>query len=502
MAEYPHVNIPQTPPTHELGTTGLRRGRGRSGVDSDFLPQFSSLSSRTKLYHEMASNNPTVGASLHAIKSLITRAPLIIEASGDKPRHKKAAEFVQRVLTPAMVRELLDMAVSAMMVYGFAVSEIKMAKDKETGWYAPVKFAPRAPRSILDWVWNDTDDSPVAFIQQDWANGHELTVPMSRCMHFRVSRGDDDNPEGVSLLRPAYSSHFFMKRLQEVEAIGLERDLSGLPLIRLPGEMLDPGATADQKAALATFQTLLKDIRRDSSEGIIIPSDMDENSNPYFSVELLSVSGNRQVNVSGVIERYAKSIAQTTLTEFLYLGVSGGATGSFALADSKTSLFTLSLRAILDAVADQLRGRVLGMVAAANGLDPELMPDVRFGAVEPPDVDLLAQFVERLTRSGFDLSDPATEESLREAASLPAAPSAEEKVKNAEDRKALAEAAGVAPAAPAQNSARGTGESSALNETARTANARQNDDAAGAAPTPARAKSLDGLDFGKGLHSV
>lgn len=496
MVDISKLHAPSTPPTREAGSTGLRHSQGRTQIFSEFLPQFQGLQNATKIYHQIASNSPIVGASIHAIRSLLRRSPLIIEDSADKPRNARMTELVRRTMTPRMVRDLIDDA-SSMLIYGFALSEVTLKKDQKTGMYVPKKFAPRAQRSVLDWLWDDTEDEAIAFYQQSWAGKPEALVPLSRCLHFRMSRGEADSPEGSSPLRNAYSSEYFARRLQEVEGVGTERDLSGLISLSIPGEMLDPNATAEQKAALASFQQLIKDIRRDSSEGVLLPSDRDSDGHRYFELELLSTAGNRQVNVGQAIERYEKRIAMSFLTESMFLGISGGAAGSFALADSKTSLFALSLRAILDVISDQLETRLLPMMANANGIDPALMPIIRFGAVEEPAIEDMAQFVERLTNAGFDLSDPATEESLREAASLPAAPSKEDRLKNVKERKELAEAAGIPPGGgPQQDSAPGTGQAAPPKDTAR---ARQSDNAEGKPPTPAKAKSAEVLNFEKGL---
>jgi hypothetical protein len=45
------------------------------------------------------------------------------------------------------------------------------------------------------------------------------------------------NPEGQSMLRTAYRPWFFKKRLEEFEAIGVERDLAGLPVAKVPSRL-------------------------------------------------------------------------------------------------------------------------------------------------------------------------------------------------------------------------------------------------------------------------
>lgn len=77
-------------------------------------------------------------------------------------------------------------------------------------------------------ILNAMDNSPVPI---SW---HEMDrIPMSKAMLFRTE-SVKDNPEGRSILRNAYRSWYFKRRIQEIEAIGIERDLAGLPVIHAP----------------------------------------------------------------------------------------------------------------------------------------------------------------------------------------------------------------------------------------------------------------------------
>lgn len=403
------------------GTTGLRRSRDKSEVFEEFLPTMRGIRQRTDLYHQIAANSPIVSASLYLIRSYLMRAPLEFVASGDKPRHLAAAEFCREAFKPPMVRALVDDATTA-LTYGFSLVEVALKQDEASGKYVPRKFAPRSPRSVTDWVWDEATDEVVAFVQYSSVTGQYHMVPLSRCMHFRVGRGDADNPEGVALLRGAVSSEYYSRRLTELEAIGSERDLTGLPVIKVPGEMLDPNATTEQKAALATFQALIRDIRRDKSEGIILPSDRDELGHPYFEASLMASSGNRQVNIGQSIERHEKRIAQAFLTGFLFLGLGSGGTGSYALSSDTTNLFKASLTVLQKLFADQIAEKPVTMMWRANGMNPDLMPEVRFGELDKIDLNVLSQVIERLTRSGFVMGDMGTQDVVRDSAGLPPTP--------------------------------------------------------------------------------
>ena len=71
-----------------------------------------------------------------------------------------------------------------------------------------------------------------------------------------------NSPEGRSVLRNAYRSYYFIKRLKEIEAILVER-MPGFPVIYVPNSLLDKAAAAiptgsqpspQQAAAMQTLQ--------------------------------------------------------------------------------------------------------------------------------------------------------------------------------------------------------------------------------------------------------
>ena len=62
------------------------------------------------------------------------------------------------------------------------------------------------------------------------------TIPIDKALLFRT-KSRKDNPEGRSILRNAYRSWYFKRRIQEVEGIGIERDLAGLPVMYAPADL-------------------------------------------------------------------------------------------------------------------------------------------------------------------------------------------------------------------------------------------------------------------------
>lgn len=155
-----------------------------------------------------------------------------------------------------------------------------------------------------------------------------LTIPMSKALLFRT-KVRKDNPEGRSILRNAYRSWHFKRRIQEIEGIGIERDLAGLPVIYTPEDM-DIWNSEDETISRirAELENMVRGVRRDEREGLVLPGG--------FKMELLSTGGSRQFDTNAIIDRYDTRIAMTVLADFIFLGHQQN--GSWALSSDKTEL--------------------------------------------------------------------------------------------------------------------------------------------------------------------
>ena len=122
------------------------------------------------------------------------------------------------------------------------------------------------------------------------------------------------------------------RRIQEIEAIGIERDLAGLPVFHAPeGTDIWDDKDDDMVKINAALMGMVKSIRRDEYEGLVLPHG--------FEFELVSTGGARQFDTNAIINRYDTKIAMTVLADFIMLGHQK--VGSFALSSDKTELFQL-----------------------------------------------------------------------------------------------------------------------------------------------------------------
>lgn len=413
-----------------LGQTGLRQFGGY--VVDEFLRELRGLNA-SRVYREMSDNDPIVGAVTFAISMLIRQTKWRVQAVDESAEAEDAQKFVEEVMDDMSVpwSSVITEACS-MFTYGFAPMEIIWKKrggldaaDATTrskfddGRIGIRNISLRAQNTIIKWEFDPEDGSVQGMWQQPWA-GAMVCIPMEKMLLFRTT-DEKNNPEGRSVLRNAYRAWYFKKRIEEIEGIGIERDLAGLPVARIPGEYFDPSADAQQKATLQAWQRLVTQVRRDMQEGILIPSDRDASGNPLFDFQLLSTGGTRSFDTSKVIDRYNRAIATSVLADFIFLGQQS--VGSFALSSDKTALFATAIGAFQQSMADVFNRHLLPRLWKLNGMDPMTMPTLVPGDLEKQNLAEVGQFIQTLTAAGATMfPDRDLENHLRELAGLPLAP--------------------------------------------------------------------------------
>ena len=100
--------------------------------------------------------------------------------------------------------------------------------------------------------------------------------------------------------------------MQSIEAVGVERELAGIPVARVPAEYLSPEASDNQKAFMGELQTILRDVKFNDQGYIILPSDTypDKDGAPtgerLVDVQLMSSSGTRNIDIDPIIQTLPK----------------------------------------------------------------------------------------------------------------------------------------------------------------------------------------------------
>ena len=414
-------------PIEVLGSTGLNHYDGI--IDEEWLSQLQSEKG-IQAYTEMKDNDPIVGSILYAIKTLVRQTDWVVEPTGETDLHIEQSDFIESCMDDMSIQwhDFIS-EVMSFLPYGWSYFEIlyKLRKGKtgdgksdskhsdgKIGWR---KFSIRSQSTLSRWEIDDEGG-----IQGMWQSAppHYNTtyIPIEKSLLFRTE-SNKGSPQGRSILRNAYRSWWFLKRIQEIEAIGIERDLAGLPVMQVPLELLSTNASSAQKQVLADFRSMIERIRRDEYEGIVIPSETDMDGNPSgYRLSLLSSGGRRPIDVNEIIKRYESRIALSVLGEFVLLGMDS--VGSFALSSNKTTLFAQSLGTYLESIAATFNNFAIPRLLNLNGYtDPEYYPKLTFNDIETPDINELAGALTGLTSAGILTPDDDLEKFVREYANLP-----------------------------------------------------------------------------------
>lgn len=234
-----------------------------------------------------------------------------------------------------------------------------------------------------------------------------MLIPIEKSLHF-VTKSTKSNPEGKSILRGAYRPWYFKKRIQEIEGIGIERDLAGFPVLTGPTDLWDE----ESKQLLAAAEAIVTGIRRDSREGLVLPDG--------WKLELLASGSKRNFDTNVIIERYNKLIATTVLADFIFLGQQ--AVGSFALSSNKTKLFSVAIGTYLDVICEVFNNQAIPRLIDINGEAFKGItdyPKMVHTDIEDPNLVQLADFISKMAGCGALTLDENLENHIRQVANLP-----------------------------------------------------------------------------------
>lgn len=397
----------------EAGISGLNRTG--SWVNEEWLTELNGING-VKRYKEMRDNEAIVGAYLFAIEMMIRQASWNVEAGGDTDQDKEAARFLKECLFEDMEMTLHELIteILSMLTFGWAYHEMvfkrrlgdtgnpKTQSRFTDGRIGFRKIALRAQETFHRWEFSPNND--LLGMWQVAPPDYKLRfVPFSKALLFRT-RSHKNNPEGISLLRTAWRSYYFKKRIEEIEAIGIERDLVGLPVVTVPPQILDPNASSAEKATLEALRKMVTQVRRDEAEGLVFPApETPDGKKTGYDFKLLSSgSTKRQFDTNLIIDRYKKDMAMTVLADFIFLGQSGN--GSMALSVDKTKLFSAAIGTVLDTICETLNSKAVPMLFKLNSFTGlTKLPKLIHEDIESIDIAVLGQFLNNISAAGAAL---------------------------------------------------------------------------------------------------
>ena len=428
------VSDPYPPEAHpflqEIGLTGVKRFAGY--VWEDFLPNLRYLQGM-RIYQQMRDNDATVGAIMFALEMLMRQVRWEVKQGGSEQVDEEAKDFLESCIDD-LGHSWTDFLSEAftMLTYGWSWFEVcyklrqgkhpgdivhdSHYQDGRLGWR---KFSVRQQLSLLRWEFSP-DGDVTHLIQIPPPDYGMRWIPHEKSLHFKMGPAMG-SPEGRSLLRNCYRPWYVKTMLENIESIGIERNVAGLPVMRVPLQIASPN-DPESEAQLQQWLDFVSSVRKDENMGVVLPSDRYPETGDYlYEFDLVSPSRGATSNTNEIIARWDQRICMSVMADFLLLG--SQSVGSFALSDSKTSLFAIALGAILDIVTGVINSTAVPALFALNessfpGIDK--LPEITHGDIRPPDLADLGQYIRNLSDSGMPLFPNAEAENvLLAAANLP-----------------------------------------------------------------------------------
>lgn len=418
-------------PYSQIGVTGLNRfSNGYTTIDEEWLSELRG-SNGVKIFREMSDNNATIGAVLFLIDSFVRKVAWEVDAADESPGAKASAQFVEECIDDLSQSwaNVMGEAVRGICIYGWSTFEIvfKMRQgrnddkskssvysDNKIGW---CKFSPRSQDTNYGWEFSESGEL-LGMYQMAPPNYGINYIPLEKLLLFRSVGVMKDNPEGRSLLRNCFVSYSIQKKIQISEAIGISRNLSGLPVMTVPLRLLSDSATSAEKKLLENFQSMVSRVKSDEYAGLVLPSEVTQDGNASgYKFQLMSGSSGKTAETTPVIERLEKAIARSFLADFLFLG--SGTTGSWALSSTKTNMFSQALGGFLSAVVEVLNVAVEQLMRMNGNLDAATYPKIRHGDLEKMPLEEISGPIAQMVSAGIITPDDELEKWVRELAGAP-----------------------------------------------------------------------------------
>jgi hypothetical protein len=351
----------------DIGSSAYQyRTNGWGEQANEFLREWQGAAEKAKRVNEMLRNSPIVAALRLAIELPIL--DIEWQWTSDDGENDPRLELMREAWEGVRWREHL-MDALLFPFYGWSLFTLTYKADG--GRILWKRLKPLRHETIQRWILEGDDE--LTGVQQ-WPHLWPDEIPLDRMLLYRYR---STNPEGESILRPSYRSWVYVRELEQIEAIGLERHMAGFPVITAP-ETTDMTESDDPDTPFGRATQIVRNIRRDEQGGLVKPFG--------WVFELMSTGSSGAAETDMVINRHNKQILMSALAQFIALGMEN--VGALATFEGANDFFTLAINALADVVAESFTEQAAARLLALNGLEPKgiKLSHAPAGRVEPAKV--------------------------------------------------------------------------------------------------------------------
>lgn len=369
---------------------------------------------------EIVVNVSVVAAGVHYFLNLISHPRWHAKPRDPKSHEaKEAADWVNELLEDTEIPWSNIVRHAAMYrFHGFSIQEW-IAKKRDDGLIGLRTVEPRPQHTIEQWALDDRG-TVLGVFQRNPQTGELLGLPRFKLLYI-VEDSLTDNPEGLGVFRHLAESYARLKRLQEIEVRGYERDLRGIPIGRAPLSHINQAVEAglmdktQAKRLIEGIESIIQMQVRNVDTGVLLDSATyttvtaggpQVSPEKMWDLSLLSGPGQGLSEIANSIERIQREIARVIGVEHLMLGDQGG---SRAVAQDKSRNVYLIASSVLKLIVKSAENDILRPIWGLNSFDPRIMPKLHAEDIAPRDALEVTTALARMAQSGAVLApnDPA-----------------------------------------------------------------------------------------------
>lgn len=417
------------PERFRLGEVGALALRVFSGVTQDELRRELNWPNSITTYKQM-SDHSAINAPLTLFSNIIAKATWVYKPPENATEEEKNQVKIINQMMGDMEHSWGDFIqdVLSSNVFGFCVNEKvyrkrykangSMYDDGIIGWK---KLPIRVQESISKFIFSE-DGNDVIGVQQNLSaindiynrfsrKSNLINIPRSKFLLFRNGKHRGD-PFGKSPLRDAYLAWRFLTQLEELEALGVAKDLNGIPVLRLPPQVLSADGSPENQDQRLYFENAIRNLQVGEQMGIILPALYDEQGKSLYDIELLSTDGKKNFDLNKIKEYYRGLIFISLFADILLQGNTN--TGSFALGSIKNSLSGAYAERLISNIAEVIQNDLIRQTYEINSWPTDRMGKLDFDNLDNTDIESLSKYLQRVASVGLLEKDRAVLNAVRQ----------------------------------------------------------------------------------------
>jgi hypothetical protein len=378
--------------------------------------------------YEKMRQDATVGAALGTAEAFLTKAlaKAKFTTNSKNPQAKEFCEYLNWNLKNLKDVTWYESCINVLsyLQYGFSwlekVYEPNFSKKYSKYPWKLKKLAPRSQHSVEQWKFDDDSRTVIGLRQypaQTLNMGYTRTTPVSmnpndymKRNKFMLFSWDSKNssPIGVSPLNACYKAWKEKVLIEAMEVTGVSKGIGGILTLRCPTEHINKAAedpTSNEYSSLMALQQQAALLHNGDQTFIMLGSDTQgENGNGkyVYDVSVTGIEGNSNaVSTDTIINDRKKAILDVFGAGFINLG--NDATGSYSLADAKTSLHAFFMEKHMLFIQSVIQNDLVKQLMEINSvyLEEDDIPTLVLAALDEVNPDEFGKLGQRLGAVGL-----------------------------------------------------------------------------------------------------